>query len=86
MGDNKEALDALLAGIEYIVEQKVQNAPFARLKNGLVEAINSDGSYLVSIDDRKYNIKSIHSTVLNVGTIVQVLIAQNDYSNMFILN
>jgi hypothetical protein len=86
MDDNNEALNALLSGIEYLIEQKIRNAPFARLKNGLIVGSNGDGSYNVKIDSKTYSIRSIKNSVLSNGDVVQVLIAQNDYSNMFILN
>lgn len=86
MDNNNEALNALLSGIEYLIEQKIRNAPFARLKNGLIVGSNSDGSYNVEIDNKTYSIRSIKNSVLSNGDVVQVLIAQNDYSNMFILN
>ena len=86
MDNNNEALSALLSGIEYLIEQKIRNAPFARLKNGLIIGSNSDGTYNVEIDSKVYSIRSINNSTLASGDVVQVLIAQNDYSNMFILN
>ncbi|MBO7695909.1 MAG: hypothetical protein J6T10_25025 [Methanobrevibacter sp.] len=86
MDSNNEALSALLSGIEYLIEQKIRNAPFARLKNGLIIGSNNDGTYNVEIDNKIYSIRSINNSTLANGDVVQVIIAQNDYSNMFILN
>lgn len=83
---NKEALDALMSGIEYLVAKAVANAPFARVKNGRVQSANSDGTYSVIIDGKTYdNITTVNSASFSIGDIVKVIIAQNDYSNMFIL-
>ena len=83
---NKEALDALMSGIEYLVEQAVANAPFAKVKNGIVQRVNGDGTYSVMIDGKTYeNMRTINSGTFSVDEIVKVIIAQNDYSNMFIL-
>ena len=86
MDSNNEALSALLSGIEYLIEQKIRNAHFARLKNGLIIGSNNDGTYNVEIDNKIYSIRSINNSTLANGDVVQVIIAQNDYSNMFILN
>ena len=83
---NKDAINALIDGIQYIVKEMIANAPFDKVKNAKVVSSNSDGTYVVSIDNSEYVAKSIHNTVLSVGAIVKVMIPQNDYSNMFILN
>lgn len=83
---NKEALEALMSGIEYLVERAVANAPFARVKNGKIQSVNSDGTYSVIIDGKTYtNMRALNSSSFSANDIVKVIIAQNDYSNMFIL-
>ena len=84
--ENKDAINALIEGIQYIVKEMVVNAPFDKVKNGKIISANSDGTYVVSIDNSDYVAKSIHNTVLSIGTVVKVMIPQNDYSSMFILN
>ena len=83
---NKEALDALMSGIEHLVEKAVANAPFAKVKTGIIEGVNGDGTYSIKIDDKTYeNIRAISGDTFSVSDIVKIIIAQNDYSNMFIL-
>ena len=83
---NKEALEALMSGIEYLVERAVANAPFARVKNGKIQSVNSDGTYSVIIDGKTYtNMRAFNGGSFSANDIVKVIIAQNDYSNMFIL-
>ncbi|MBO7693843.1 MAG: hypothetical protein J6T10_14580 [Methanobrevibacter sp.] len=84
--ENKDAINALIDGIQYIVKEMIASAPFDKVKNGKIVSENSDGTYTVSIDNRDYIAKSIHDTTLSVGTVVKVMIPQNDYSSMFILN
>ena len=83
---NKEALESLMAGIEYLVKKAVDDAPFAKVKNGIIEGVNSNGTYSVKIDGKTYeNMRAINSYNFSVNDVVKVIIAQNDYSNMFIL-
>lgn len=84
--ENQEAINSLLSGIEYIVDQKINKAPFTRIKNGRVEAILDDGFYSVNIEGATYKIQSIDECSVNVGDIVKVAIMQNDYSSMFIVS
>lgn len=83
---NSEAMEALLNGIQYLVEQSVASAPFDKVKNGKVLAINLDGTYRVAIEGKTYNIPALGNSGLVVNSIVKVLIPQNEYSSMFILN
>lgn len=83
---NSEAMEALLSGIQYLIEQNIASAPFDKVKNGKVLAINLDGTYRVSIEGKIYNIPSLVKSGISVNSIVKILIPQNEYSNMFILN
>ena len=82
---NQEAINALLEGIDYLIEQKIENSSFARIKNGKVLQALGDNIYSVSIENKNYNIPSIGAHTINIGDVVKVVIAQNDYSNMFII-
>ena len=83
---NNEVIDALLTGVQYSIEQNIASAPFDKVKNGKVLAINLDGTYRVSIEGKTYNLPSLVKAGISVNSIVKVLIPQNEYSNMFILN
>lgn len=83
---NHEAMEALLAGIQYIIEQNVDAAPFDKVKNGQILALNLDGTYRVSVEGKIYNLPTLGGSGLAINSIVKVLIPQNDYSSMFILN
>ncbi len=83
---NHEAMEALLAGVQYIIEQSVDAAPFDKVKNGQILALNLDGTYRVAVEGKTYNIPTLGGSGLAINSIVKVLIPQNDYSSMFILN
>lgn len=83
---NKEALDALMEGIEYLVNKAVANAPFAIVKVGKIQNANNNGTYSVTIDGKTYdNMKALNGGNFTTNEIVKIIVAQNDYSNMFIL-
>ena len=84
--ENKEALESLMSGIEYIVEQAISKAPFDKTKVGQILSKNSDNTYAVLLDGNTYNIPFFGNGTISDGSIVKVMIPQNDYNNMFILN
>lgn len=73
-------------GIEYLINKAIDKAPFDKVKNGQILAQNQDGSYNVLVDNKTYTANSLNNSVLSTGSIVKILIPQNEYSNMFILN
>ncbi len=83
---NKEALESLMSGIEYLVNKAVASAPFAIVKTGKIQSANANGTYSVMIDGKIYdNMAALNNNTFSVNDIVKIIVAQNDYSNMFIL-
>lgn len=83
---NTEAIEALHAGIQYLVDKSIASAPFDKIKNGKIVGVNLDGTYKVLVEGRVYNLPSLGSKSLSINEIVKVVVPQNEYSNMFILN
>lgn len=82
--DNKKASEAILKGINYIIENKINKAPMDKTFNGLIKTVRKDNLYDVLIQGKVYpNIPSMISG-LEVNDIVKVKSPQNQYSQMYI--
>lgn len=81
-----EIVNALLDGIHYLIEKAINNAPYDKVKNAKITSSHANGAYDVLVDDKTYTLKTLGNSQLNIGDIVKVLIPQNNYSDMFILN
>ena len=84
--DNKDAIDSIMQGVQYLIDESIKVAPFDRIKIGRILAKNDDGTYIVLVDGKEYSMLALGSGGLYVGNVVKVLIPQNEYSAMFILN
>lgn len=82
--DNNNAMSELVKGVDYLVRQSFNSAPFDRTFIGIIKGIQGD-TYTVQINDVEYkNIKSLQNG-LSVYDIVKVVVPQNNMNNMFIL-
>lgn len=79
--------DALLQTIKTLVKQEINNAPFDKTRQAIVLANNNDGTYKIRLDGNEYdNISSYPSnTTITIGSVVKVIIPNNQYSQMFLL-
>lgn len=84
--NNKEAIDSLLDGIKHLISESLEAAPFDRVKNGKVLYKNDDGTYGVLIEERVYTAIALFDSGFIPGSVVKVLIPQNNYSDVFIIN
>lgn len=85
MNENKEAIDALLNGVDYLIQNSLKSAPNDRVFVGIIKRANSNNTYDVSINNNIYsNVQSLFKG-LAVGSTVKVLSPQNQMNNMFIL-
>lgn len=80
--------DALLQTIKTLVKQEIDNAPFDKTRQAIVLANNNDGTYKIRLDGNEYNnIPSYPSNIIiAIGSVVKVIIPNNQYSQMFILD
>lgn len=85
MGDNKQAIDAILNGVDYLLETKLANASFDRVYTGIIKRVNSDNTYVVTISGNNYdNVPTIVDGI-GINNTVKVMFPQNQASQMFIL-
>ena len=79
--------DALLQTIKTLVKQELNNAPFDKTRQAIILDNNSDGTYKIRLDGYEYdNISSYpSSTSMTVGSVVKVIIPNNQHSQMFLL-
>lgn len=79
--------DALLQTIKTLINQELNNAPFDKTRQAIILDNNSDGTYKIRLDGYEYdNISSYpSSTSMTVGSVVKVIIPNNQHSQMFLL-
>ena len=79
--------DALLQTIKTLIRQEIDNAPFDKTRQAIILDNNNDGTYKIRLDGYEYdNISSYpSSTSILVGSVVKVIIPNNQHSQMFLL-
>ena len=79
--------DALLQTIKTLIKQEIDNAPFEKTRQSIILDNNNDGTYKIRLDGHEYdNISSYpSSTSMTVGSVVKVIIPNNQHSQMFLL-
>ena len=79
--------NALLQTIKTLINQELNNAPFDKTRQAIILDNNSDGTYKIRLDGYEYdNISSYPSnTSMTVGSVVKVIIPNNQHSQMFLL-
>jgi len=82
--NRKNALDKLIDGILLAIDKKLNNAPYDKTYKGRITEIISEKKYKVSFNGNTYTAKS--NNVHNVNDIVYVLVPQNNYKDLFIIN
>ncbi len=81
---NKDASNALLKGIQFLVKQELKNAPIDKTLTGIIKNVKEDNLYDVIIDGYLYtNIPSIFTGLTNNNT-VKIKVPQGQYSQMYI--
>lgn len=81
---NKQASEALLKGINYAIENKLNKAPMDKTFTGVIKNIKEGNIYDVLIQGKIYtNIPSIFNG-LNINETVKIKVPQNQYSQMYI--
>ena len=86
MSTGKDVIDSIMEGVQYLIDESIKYAPYDRIKVGKIISKNEDGTYMVLVDGNEYSMLALGSGGLYVGSVVRVLIPQNEYSAMFILN
>ena len=79
--------DTLLQTIKTLINQELNNAPFDKTRQAIILDNNNDGTYKIRLDGYEYdNISSYpSSTSMTVGSVVKVIIPNNQHSQMFLL-
>lgn len=84
MSDNKQASNAILKGIRYLINKEIENVSADKTFTGLIKEIKEDNLYDVLIQGKVYtNIPSLF-TGLNINETVKIKVPQNQYSQMYI--
>lgn len=83
MSQVREAIQSLQEGILLAVKKYIENAKYDKTVRGRIVAILPNNTYSVLINGETYNIKA--TSVYSLNEIVNVMIPQNKYSDMFIL-
>lgn len=84
MSDNKQASNAILKGIRYLINKEIENISADKTFTGLIKEIKEDNLYDVLIQGKVYtNIPSLF-TGLNINETVKIKVPQNQYSQMYI--
>lgn len=81
---NQQASKALLKGINYAIDNKLNKAPMDKTFTGLIKEVKEDNLYDVLIQGKVYtNIPSIFNG-LKINETVKIKVPQNQYSQMYI--
>lgn len=78
-----EAIKGLLDGINYIVQQSINSAPFDKTYTGVIKSI-SGNTYTVAIGNIEYTNVRTSIGGLSVGNTVKIIVPQNQMNQMFI--
>lgn len=82
--DNMDAMKGIIDGVDYMVRQAVNNAPYDKIYTGVIKAVNGN-KYTVTVGGIDYtNIRTAISG-LSIGNTVKVVVPQNQMNQMFIL-
>ena len=76
----------LLEGIEFIVKNYIENAPFDKTRVGIIQGVSSNNAYTVKIDNRIFNnVPYLGNGTLGLNTTVRVVVPENQMNNIVIL-
>ena len=85
MNKFENAINQLKKGIQSYVTNMIDNAPFDKTTVGVVNSINNNNLYTVTIDKITYNnLSCMFKGMVNVGDYVKIKIPQNNYNLMYI--
>lgn len=83
MNKNKEALDELMNGIKYLIDNSKDNGTL--VLNGIIQSANVNKTYKVKINGISYDNISAMFVPLSVGTVVKVVVPQGNFNQMVII-
>lgn len=78
-------VESIIDSIDYIVKERLKNAPFDKTRTGRITRSLGNNRYMVKIDNTEYEVTSISDETFSKNHIVKVLVPENQYNNMFIL-
>ena len=81
MGISKDLID----GVELIIDNAINNAPFVKIRNGVVVKVNGNDNYTVKMDNKEYSLSIYIPRNLVVNQIIKVVIPDNNMTSAFIL-
>lgn len=85
MNKFERALDQLKKGIKSYVERTIDTAPFDKTLIGVVNSVDNNNLYSVTINNQQYNnISCMFKGIISSGDVVKVKVPQNNYNLMYI--
>ncbi|MEG0900162.1 MAG: hypothetical protein RSD67_05325 [Oscillospiraceae bacterium] len=75
-------IQQMIEGIQYLIKQ---NNTSTKIYDGLVVAVNLDGTYKVKVNDKEYNFKKYGQNAVEINQVVKVFIPQNNINIAFIM-
>lgn len=84
MSDIRIATQALLQGMNYLIQEQISKAPIDKTFDAIISSVKEDNIYDVKVDNHIYtNIPSMFKG-LSLNDTVKVKVPQGQYSQMYI--
>lgn len=83
MSDYQKAIQEILKGVRYIVNQAMSNT--TKCYNGIILSQASDGKWNVKFNGETHELKPYGSIIPSTGLVVKVFIPQNNMSLAFFM-
>lgn len=83
MSDYQKAIQEILKGVRYIVNQAMSNT--TKCYNGIILSQASDGKWNVKFNGETHELKPYGSIIPSIGSVVKVFIPQNNMSLAFFM-
>jgi uncharacterized protein (DUF2147 family) len=80
--DENEIIKQMIEGIQYLIDQSNNST---KIFDGLVTAVNSDGTYKIKLNGKEYDLKKYGANTIVANQVVKVFIPQNNMNIAFIM-
>lgn len=83
-GDLMNLSNEILDAMEIMINKRISDV-VNDIANGIVTAVNSDGTYQVKFRDKSFPLKLIGGNIPNINSVVKVFVPKNNMSQAFII-
>lgn len=84
MENNKNVVDELLKGVQYLIKEEIKKSPIDKTITGVINKVKENNLYDVLIGKTIYNNVPSVFIGLKINDSVKIKIPQNQYSQMYI--